>query len=209
MLCTNFIYVNFFLYYMEIYFATTNRGKVQSLQRDLEKYNILIIQKPIDLIEPRSSDVQEIARSKIQQAYNQIRKPTIVIDAGFYIDDLNGFPQAFVNFSLETIGLKGLLKLVEDKSRGCEFKACLAYMDRTLDEPKFFITHVRGQLADSERGSIQNHLWSKLGLIFIPEGSKKTLAEMSLDEYMNWRKISREKNSLGQKFYNWISTRRK
>lgn len=194
---------------MEIYFATTNQGKVQSLQRDLGKYNISVIQQPIDLIESRSSDVQEIAQAKIQQAYSQIQKPTIVIDAGFYIDDLNGFPRSFVNFSLETIGLEGILKLVEGKSRDCEFRECLAYMDQTLEEPKYFIAHVRGQLADTSRGSMQKHLWSKLGLIFIPEGSEKTLAEMSYDEYLEWRKISREKNSSGQKLYDWISTRTK
>lgn len=194
---------------MEIYFATTNLGKVQSLRRDLGKYDISVIQQPIELIEPRSSDVQEIAHSKIQQAYSQIQKPTIVIDAGFYIDALNGFPGAFVNFSLETIGLEGILQLVENKARACEFRECLAYMDQSLDEPKYFLTHVRGQLADSERGSMQKHLWSKLGLIFIPEGSEKTLAEMSYNEYLDWRKISREKNSLGQKLYDWISTRTK
>jgi XTP/dITP diphosphohydrolase len=194
---------------MEIYFATTNHGKFQSLQRDLGKYDISIIQQPIELIEPRSSDVQEIAQSKIQQAYTKIQKPTIVIDAGFYIYELNGFPRAFVNFSLETIGLEGILKLVENKSRGCEFRECLAYMDQTLEEPKYFITHVKGQLADTQRGSMQKHLWSKLGLIFIPEGSEKTLAEMSYDEHLEWRKISREKDSLGQKLYEWISTRAK
>lgn len=194
---------------MEIYFATTNSGKVQSLQRDLGKYGFTIIQQPIDLVEPRSSDVQEIAQSKIQQAYLQIQKPTMVIDAGFYIDDLNGFPRAFVNFALETIGLDGILKLVEGKSKGCEFRECLAYRDKTLEEPKYFITQVRGQLAESQRGVMQKHLWSKLGLIFIPEGSNKTLAEMLPDEYSAWRKISREKNSLGQKLYDWISTRTK
>ena len=192
---------------MDIYFATTNPGKVQSLQRDLGKYGISVIQQAIDLVEPRSSDVQEIAQAKIQQAYAQIQKPTIVIDAGFYIDDLHGFPRAFVNFSLETIGLDGILRLVEGKSRACEFRECLAYMDSSLEEPQYFLTHVRGQLADKQRGVMQKHLWSKLGLIFIPEGSQKTLAEMTYDEYLTWRAISREKNSLGQKLYDWISTR--
>ena len=194
---------------MEIYFATENPGKVQSLQRDLGKYGITVIQEPISLIEPRSSDVQEIAHSKIQQAYPQIEKPTIVIDAGFYIDELNGFPRAFVHFALETIGLEGILQLIENKPRGCEFRECLAYRDPSLDEPKYFITHVRGKLADSQKGLMQKHLWSELGLIFIPEGSEKTLAEMSPKEYADWRKISREQNSSGQKLYDWISQQRK
>lgn len=192
---------------MEIYFATTNFGKVQSLQRDLEKHGISVIHKEMDLIEPRSSDVQEIAEAKIRQAYAQIKKPTVVIDAGFYIDALNGFPRAFVNFSLETIGLEGILKLTEGKERGCEFRECLAYLDERLDKPEYFFAHVRGQLSETCRGIMQKHLWSKLGLIFIPEESNKTLAEMSYDEYLDWRKISREKNSLGKKLYDWISKR--
>jgi inosine/xanthosine triphosphate pyrophosphatase family protein len=80
-------------------------------------------------------------------------------------------------------------------------------MDSELKEPKSFLTHVRGQIAENIRGSMKPSLWSELGLIFIPEGSQKTLAEMSADEYSEWRKISREKNSLGQKLYEWISTR--
>ncbi len=192
---------------MEIYFATTNFGKVQSLQKDLEKYNITIIQQRVDLTEPRSSDVREIAQSKIEQAYNLIQKPTAVVDAGFYIDELNGFPRAFVNFTLETIGLEGILKLSENKPRGCEFRECLAYMDNKLQEPQYFISHLRGQLAKSERGVMQKHLWSKLALIFIPEGCSKTLAEMTYEEHSEWRKISRSKNSLGKQLYNWMSIR--
>ena len=190
---------------MEIYFVTTNNGKIQSLKRDFEKHGISIIQKSINLAEPRSSDVQEIAAAKISEAYHLIQKPTIVIDAGFYITSLNGFPRAFVNFALETIGNEGILKLVERKSRECEFRECLAYMDKTLKEPKYFTGRVGGVVSDESRGLMQNHLWSKLGLIFIPEGSNKTLAEMTLDEYQAWRKILREQNSPGKMFYSWLS----
>ena len=189
---------------MKIYFATTNLGKVHSLQRDLGEHGISVVQFHLNLVEPRSSDVKEIAKAKIEQAYLQIKKPTIVIDAGFYIDDLNGFPKAFVNFALETIGLDGMLKLVEGKSRECEFRECLAYMDSTLEEPKYFISHVTGRLSNVKRGELQKHLWSELGLIFIPKGSEKTLAEMSHEKYLQWRKNSKEKNSLGKQLYQWL-----
>ena len=51
---------------MEIYFVTSNQGKVQSIQRDLDKFKISAVQYLIDLIEPRSSDVQEITQAKIK-----------------------------------------------------------------------------------------------------------------------------------------------
>ena len=44
------------------------------------------------------------------EAYKIVKKPCISMDAGFWIDELNGFPKAFVNFSLETVGINGILK---------------------------------------------------------------------------------------------------
>jgi inosine/xanthosine triphosphate pyrophosphatase family protein len=99
---------------MNIYYATKNKSKVQSLRRDLKEYDIRVIQIPLDLYEPRSYDVVEIANKKIISAYDKIKKPTVVLDAGFYIYSIKGFPRAFVNFALETIGIEGILDLVKN-----------------------------------------------------------------------------------------------
>ena len=149
-------------------------------------------------------DVQEIARVKVNYAFNQLKKPVVALDAGFYIDSLNGFPRAFVNFALEKIGLEGFIKLVEGKNKECEFRECLAYKDENLSEPKFFISYVRGSLAYEKKGTMKDYLWSKLGLVFTPQGSKKTLAEMEKDEYLAWRSISRERNSSARLFASWL-----
>jgi len=191
----------------KVYFATTNSGKVNSLKRDLGNFGIDVIQAPLDLREPRSSDVHEIAEAKIREAYSKILKPTVVIDAGFYIDSLNGFPRAFTNFALDTLGLEGILKLVEDKPRECEFRECLAFQDERLAAPQYFISQVRGSIAEGLRGSLQPHHWSKLSQIFVPDHSGKTLAEMPYDEYLEWRKVHKDKNSLGRQLGNWITSR--
>jgi len=189
---------------MQIHFATTNESKVKSLQRDLSHHGIEIVHNRIELIEPRSSNLKDIAESKINQAYMQIQKPCVVIDSGFYVNSLNGFPKTYVNFALETIGLEGILLLVTGKNRECEFRDCLAYLDIKLYEPEYFLSRVKGKLCVEKRGEMQPHLWSELSQIFIPEGSYKTLAEMSLDDYEQWRKISRDKSSPGNLLYNWL-----
>lgn len=195
---------------MEIYYATQNSAKVHSLQRDLSRHGISVIQAPLDIPEPRSSDVQEITEQKIGFAYAQIKKPVVVLDAGFYIHALNGFPRAFVNFALETVGLEGILKLVENKSRDCEFRECLAYLDDSLTEPQYFLANIRGHLSHKPRGQMQTHLWSELGLIFIPEGTQQTLAEMTLNQYLQWRKNNaREKESSARLFSDWLVAYRK
>ncbi|MBI4016293.1 MAG: hypothetical protein HY363_01200 [Candidatus Aenigmarchaeota archaeon] len=185
---------------MEIYFATTNAGKVQSLQRVLDDYCIAVVQASIDMPEPRSDDVQEIATAKVKYAFQQIGKPVVALDAGFYIPSLNGFPRAFVNFALGTIGLEGILRLVEGKGRHCEFRNCLAYLDETIAEPKYFLSNVKGMLAPEQRGTRHPHQWSDLWFIFIPEHHSKTLAEMNQEEYEQWRRVFRDKDSCFNQF---------
>ena len=191
----------------QIYFATTNKGKVNSISNAVSKYGIEVVHCPIELPEPRSDDLKKIAKEKVLFAYEKIQKPCIALDSGFYVSSLNGFPKAFVNFALETIGIEGLLRLVERKPRDCEFRNCLAYLDKTLIEPAYFESeNLSGTIADSPRGEMKEYAWSKLFLIFVPKNSSKTLAEMTFDEYQEWRN-QRYKDSFATKFAAWISKR--
>lgn len=187
----------------QIYFATKNKGKVNSVSNTLSKYGIEVIHYPLELPEPRSDDLREIAKEKVLFAYKKIGKPCIALDSGFYIHSLNGFPKTFVNFVLETIGIEGILKLVDGKLRDCEFRNCLAYLDETLSEPVYFESSVEGSLSDFPRGKMRDYYWSKLFLVFIPKDSDKTLAEMTYEEYQKWR-AQRYKDSFATKFAEWI-----
>lgn len=188
---------------MEILYVTTNKGKVQSLSRDLASYNITIRQEAMDIPEPRSSDVEIIAREKARYAFEKLQQPVVVLDAGFYIPSINGFPRAFVNFALETVGIQGILKLIEGKERHCDFRECLAYTDKESSESHLFTAFIRGSVASEPRGHMQPHLWSELALIFVPEGREKTLAEMTSEEYAAlWKSLSIE-TSAGRMFGEW------
>lgn len=191
---------------MQIYYATTNKGKIESLQKHADGTDIQIVQCPLDIPEPRSDDVVEIARLKVSHAYSLLKAPVIALDAGFYINSLKGFPRTFVNFALDTIGIKGIMKLVEGKERSCEFRQCLAYMDGSLKEPICFIADIPGTIAASERGIRHDYQWSDLWLIFIPAGKTMTLAEMSKEEYDQWQR-SLGKDSVSEKTIRWLVSR--
>jgi XTP/dITP diphosphohydrolase len=191
----------------QIYFATKNKGKVDSISNTLSKFGIKVIQVSLELPEPRTDDLRKIAKEKVLFAHEQIKKPCIALDAGFYVHSLNGFPKTFVNLVLETIGIKGILKLIEGKPRECEFKNCLVYFDSNLSEPMFFESSVKGILSEVPRGEMGDYHWSELFLVFIPQGENKTLAEMGFDEYHEWRNI-RYKDSSAAKFAEWISKRK-
>ena len=192
----------------KIYFATTNIGKVSSLNSALEPYDIIAEHVDMDLPEPRSESLREIARSKVKYAYKEIGKPCVALDAGFYIDSLKGFPKTFVNPALNTIGIDGILKLVEDKGRECEFRDCLAYMDYGMEDPLYFESSTRGMLAEERRGKRKKNRWSDLHLVFIPDGKEKTIAEMTDEEHDEWRK-QRGENRFSSKFAKWIYQQRK
>lgn len=82
----------------------------------------------IQMPEPIFSNVREITIAKLRYADHKIRQSVVVSDAGFYIESLNGFPGAYVNFILDTIGIEGLLRLTHGRSRRCSFEECLGYI---------------------------------------------------------------------------------
>lgn len=189
---------------MKIYFASKNTGKMLSLARDLAGMDVEIIQAPLDIPESRSTDVQKVAQKKVTTAYGLMGKPILAQDSGFFIESLGGFPGAYVNYILETIGIDGIMALTTDKTKNCEFRECLAYMEESLSEPVSFTASVRGTLSDEQRGVVQKHHWSPLSLVFIPQGQEKTLAEMSYEEYLEWHRPARI-DSTSRQFARWLA----
>ena len=190
----------------QIYFATTNKGKIASLNRDFRDKEVEMVPVNIEIPEPRSDETKEIAHEKVLYAFSEIKKPCIAQDGGFYIPSLNGFPKAYVNFAVETIGLEGILKLAEGKNRSCEFRDTIAYMDDQLEEPVFFETISKGTLAETPRGELHEHNWGELHKIFIPEGQDKTFSEMSAEEMDAWAR-ARQHEWCGRRFAHWVTER--
>lgn len=183
----------------EIIFVTHNKGKAISA----EKYfrDLKIRTYDYELSEPRSDDIKLIATSKVMEAYNMVGKPCMALDAGFFINSLNGFPKAFVNFTLETIGIEGILKLIENKSdRSCAFYECLAYYDG--NEIKYFYGELKGTLSNYIHTDNNGCRWSDLWYIFIPQGFDKTLSEMTKEELDNRKYIDKSTSAM-EEFAKW------
>jgi len=185
----------------EIIFVTTNKGKIKSAQKTLK--NIRVLPYEAELIEPRSDNIKEIATQKVLQAFDMTRKPCIALDAGFFIDKWNGFPRAYVNPALETLGLDGILKLMENiDNRSCRFEQCLAYYDGS--NLKTFLSKSPGNLSNTIRGKDTDKKWSELWYIFKPLDFEKTLAEFNAEDFDRYSKLS-EPSSIS-KFGEWYSS---
>ena len=183
----------------EIVFVTHNTGKIKSAEKYFKGLKFITYNYELD--EPRSDNIQEIAKEKVLQAYKIVGRPCVALDTDFRIDELNGFPRAFVNFSLDTIGINGILKLMENKSnRSCAFNECLAYYDG--NEIHYFYGKHPGSLSYKVQGMDRKEKWSDLWYIFKPQGFEKTLAEMNEDERENRRKVDGSYSAF-EKFAEW------
>jgi len=189
------------IFLMKIYYATSNSGKVRSLQRYFEGTKVEVCGLKIPFSEPRFDSVKEIARSKAVHAHLYANSPVVAQDSGFFVSSLNGFPNTYVNSALKTIGLEGILKLADGKDRSCEFRDCMAYLDNECDNPEYFVSTTIGVLSSEIKGVRKDYHWSELSRIFIPEGCNKTLAEMNEGEFKLWNSSKRQSSS--KSFADW------
>ena len=186
----------------EIVFVTHNKGKIASANKQLAGVDFKVFE--YDLEEPRSDDIKYISKYKVEEAYRLVKKPCISLDCGFWIDALNGFPRAFVNFSLDTVGIDGILKLMEGKeNRNCKFTECLSYYDG--EKVYQFMGENPGRLSEEMLGNDSDKKWSDLWYIFKPQGYDITLAQMTDEERAN-----RERNGsidAMEEFAKWYKNR--
>ena len=161
----------------KLYFATGNRHKFDEAKDVLKDYDVSlkIIKRKVEEIQ--SDDPRKIALHALSKALMGDRSPMIVEDAGLFINALNGFPGPYSSYVYRTLGVDGIIKLMSYKDdMRAEFRSVVAFGDSSIK--RTFQGVVRGMISIQPRG--------KLGFgfdpIFIPKGSEKTFAEMSLKE---------------------------
>jgi len=164
---------------IEFFFATGNDHKIEEARAALAQYN-LGVQKLQDFqkLEIQHPDLGEIASSALALIVSKTDKPVFVEDSGLFIHQLNGFPGPYSSYVFETLGIEGILKLLEDaKTRKAEFRSSVAFgmNGRWL-----------ANFSSATEGIIQMQARGENGFgfdpIFVPMWTSKTFAEMPLKE---------------------------
>ncbi|MBT4594516.1 hypothetical protein HOD08_01400 [bacterium] len=158
-----------------ISYVTGNPGKVWEVSRYIEAQvpDIHIEQANIDLVEPQDLDLKKIALAKATQAWEQIKKPLIVDDAGFFVEKYPNFPGFMSKFISLTIGMEGVMKLVQPGDRAF-FRLFMVYMENP-ETYEFFEGRCDGSIATPTH---EAHEGLPYDAIFSPDGSDKTYAEI-------------------------------
>jgi len=159
---------------MEIYFATGNKNKFKEAEKAFEENLPEASLKQFEFThnEIRSDSLEEIAEEAVKAAYDELKKPVFVEDAGLFIDALKGFPGTYSGWVYKKIGDKGILNLLRgEPGRKARFEADIAFHDGT--EIKHFHGVCDGEIAEESRGE------GGFGYdpIFVPIGWSTTFAE--------------------------------
>jgi XTP/dITP diphosphohydrolase len=159
-------------------FATSNAHKVAEVQRIISEFGLSVRQTDAKGVEMQADDNRAVAAHASKRAAEAASAPVFVEDAGLFIESLGGFPGPYSSYVFKTLGLERILHLLDDgQLRWASFRSAVAYCEPG-GEPIVFEGAIRGLIAARPAGS------EGFGFdpIFLPEGSSKTLAELSMDE---------------------------
>lgn len=152
-----------------IAFVTSNAGKFATAAEHLAPVGVELEHVRLDFDEIQSDSVEEVARHKAEQAFRAIRRPLIVEDSGFYIDEFDGFPGPLVKYLVHAIGADGIAWLADlTDTRRCHFEGALVYIDAHGVPRVFTDTGDGGTIAQKPTVAAQPGTWSALWDVFVP-----------------------------------------
>lgn len=166
-----------------LYFVTGNVHKFNEIfnlfSKENMKYNLK--RKDLETIEIQTTDLKKVALFKLNSIKGQINGSYFIEDAGFFVDTpLNGFPGVYSSYVMETIGNKGILRLIDDfDTTKAHFTSVIALYFKPLDKNLFFEGTVQGKISKAMIGS------GGFGFdpIFLSnEIPNKTFAELTTEE---------------------------
>ena len=131
----------------------------------------------LDLPEPQALDPSDIVEAKARAAYAALQRPVLVEDSALAIAAWGGFPGALVKWLEKSAGVASLARMLDPfPERGATAICVIGYCDG--GEVVTARGETRGSIAPAPRGTA-GFGWD---VLFVPEGSDRTFAEMAPSE---------------------------
>lgn len=169
---------------MRLVFVTGNPGKLEEARHALAPW-ATVDQDPGGYPEIQTDSLEEVARAGLQHVADRRPPPFFLEDAGLFVDALDGFPGVYSAYVHKTLGVHGILRLLESTppaDRTARFKAVIGYRDPAHQDHLFTGT-VEGSIAPRAEGT------KGFGFdpIFIPhaqppQSERKTFAQLAPEE---------------------------
>ncbi|MFQ5998163.1 MAG: non-canonical purine NTP pyrophosphatase, partial [Candidatus Bathyarchaeia archaeon] len=111
-----------------VLFATSNMHKLREATEILSKFKLRVTRASLKPIELQADDIRSIALTACESIIKKRRQPVLVEDSGLFVKGLGGFPGAYSSFVYRTIGVEGVLRLMDGRqARKAEFRSALAF----------------------------------------------------------------------------------
>ncbi|MFA5743006.1 MAG: non-canonical purine NTP pyrophosphatase [Candidatus Paceibacterota bacterium] len=114
----------------KLHYITGNRSKFANAQAFFAPYGIVLVQTKLDVYEIQGSDAVAIARSKAEQAWEQLREPLFINDACWIVPALDGFPGPYMKYINGWFAPQDFINLMQNKKdRTIILRDTIAYID--------------------------------------------------------------------------------
>lgn len=189
-----------------IVFATGNKGKFSWLQHEVAiagLSDVTVEMAKMDLLELQSESLEEISLHKAKQAFEILKKPVLVMDGGFYIKELNGFPGPFARYMFDQMGPENIAKLASVLTdRSCYFKNVVTFIEGP-DQYQQFVDTTGDIYALSPDVYPHDHpqQWASVWRVLVPAGLGYTqplasFSDQELKDYAAKRAARADHSSL-------------
>jgi XTP/dITP diphosphohydrolase len=163
---------------MNISVITSNPGKVREFQRELSHLGLDMEHLPVGYEEIQTDSLEEVVRHGIAELRERGIEDFIIDDSGLFVDALRGFPGVYSAHALRTIGCEGMLRLMSGvEDRGARFECHIGAHIQDVGEILVGGT-AHGRLTEEMRGE----MGFGFDPIFVPDGERRTYAEIPLEE---------------------------
>ena len=179
----------------EIIFITTNKHKVREISAVLKGYNVKIKQLKIDYEENKEDSMEEVSKKAAKSLSAKLNKTVIVEDTGIFFNAYNNFPGALPKFIMNSIGFDGIFRLLKGKDRRAYCQTAIGYCEPGKN-PIIFTGGIHGIITNKiikpkKEAMPYSH-------IFIPDGEKKAIVEMSADKWNSISQRGKASKKLGE-----------
>lgn len=158
---------------LPLFFITSNKAKFEEAKAILPELQHLNIELP----EIQETDAKIIIQAKLQEAFQSCNGSFIVEDTSLYMDALNGLPGPLIKWFQVKIGNEGLANLASLLGNPSASAVTLLGYAKTPQQLHFFEGKIEGRII-APKGNF-GFGWDP---IFLPNGCKESLAEMSASQ---------------------------
>lgn len=161
----------------EICFVSGSENKYREVCAILEGRFDVEWEKYLKILEIQSKYPVNVAIHKAKEAFRKLNKPVLVEDTGLHLSALNGFPGALIKLMIESMGVQGIVDLLDNKEdRSASVVTVFAYYDG------WNLRSFHGPLDGNVARELRGENGFDFDKIFIPDGHVITLAEMTSEE---------------------------